>query len=119
MKIVIADDSALWRERIKSMLSCINGISVIYEACNGVEALQYIIEEKPEFVILDIRMPEKTGIDVLMKIRELNMKIKVCILTNYPYPQYKRRCLEEGADYFLSKTDDFNETIIIKMLKDE
>jgi DNA-binding NarL/FixJ family response regulator len=43
----------------------------------------------------------------IKKIRELKMETNVCILTNYPYPQYKNKCFETGADYFLSKTEDF------------
>jgi len=58
-------------------------------------------------------MPEVNGIEVLKKIRELKMEVKVCILTNYPYPQYKKRCFEAGADYFLSKTEDFERIEII------
>jgi len=117
MKIVIADDSSLLRDRIKSLLNSINHNSVVYEAENGVEALQLIREKEPDLAILDIRMPEMNGIEVLKRIRELKMKVKVCILTNYPYPQYKKRCLEAGADYFLSKTDDFEggETFLISL----
>jgi Response regulator containing a CheY-like receiver domain and an HTH DNA-binding domain len=74
-----------------------------------VDALKLIREKEPDLAILDIRMPEMNGIEVLKKIRELKMKVKVCILTNYPYPIYKRRCLEAGADYFLRKTEDFEE----------
>ncbi|MCX6253832.1 MAG: response regulator transcription factor, partial [Bacteroidia bacterium] len=103
-KILIADDSSLLRDRIKSLLNSINNNSVVYEAENGLEALKLIKDKKPDLAILDIRMPEMNGIEVLKKIRELKMKTKVCILTNYPYPQYKRKCFEEGADYFLSKT---------------
>jgi YesN/AraC family two-component response regulator len=113
MKIVIADDSALFRDRIKWLLVSIKCNSEIFEAKNGMEALQLIREKEPDLVILDIRMPEMNGIEVLKKIRELKMKAKVCILTNYPYPQYKKRCMEEGADYFLSKTDDFEDIEII------
>jgi len=109
MKIVIADDSSLLRDRIKSLLNSFNTISMIYEAENGVEAWQLIREKKPDLVILDIRMPELNGIEVLKKIRALKMKIKVCILTNYTYPQYKRICFEAGTDYFLSKTEDFED----------
>ena len=109
MKIVIADDSSLWRDRIKDLLNSCSNISEIYEAENGVEALQIIKEKEPDLAILDIRMPEMNGIEVLKKIRELKIKIKVCILTNYDYPIYKRRCLEAGVDYFLRKTEDFGE----------
>jgi DNA-binding NarL/FixJ family response regulator len=113
MKIVIADDSSLMRDRIKSLLNNINNISMVYEAKNGLEALQLIMEKEPDLAILDIRMPEMNGIEVLIKIRELKMKTKVCILTSYPYPQYRKRCLEAGADYFLSKTEDFEQIEIV------
>jgi YesN/AraC family two-component response regulator len=73
MKIVIADDSSLLRDRITSLLISINHNSVLYEAENGVEALQLIRENKPELAIIDIRMPEMNGIDLLKKIRELKM----------------------------------------------
>ena len=118
MKIVIADDSSLLRDRIKSLLNSINNNPIVYEAENGVDALQLIREKEPDLAILDIRMPGMNGIEVLKKIRELKMKVKVCILTNYPYPQYRKRCLEAGADFFLSKTEDFEEiNIIINNLK--
>jgi YesN/AraC family two-component response regulator len=113
MKIVIADDSSLLRDRIKSLLNSINKNFEVYEAENGVKALQLILEKKPDLAILDIRMPEMNGIDVLNKIRELKMNVKVCILTNYAYPIYRRRCFEAGADYFLRKTEDFEDINIV------
>lgn len=113
MKIVIADDSSLLRDRIKSILNNFNDVFVVGEAENGVDALQLIREKEPDLAILDIRMPEMNRIEVLKKIRELKMKVKVCILTNYPYPQYKKKCLEAGADYFLSKTEDFEKINIV------
>ncbi len=121
MKVVIADDSSLLRERIKSLLNSLNNNPMIYEAINGVDALQLIREKEPDLAILDIRMPEMNGIEVLKKIRALKMKTKVCVLTNYPYPQYRKRCMEEGADYFLSKIEDFEkiEIIVSNMLRDK
>jgi DNA-binding NarL/FixJ family response regulator len=121
MKIVIADDSSLLRDRIKSLLSSINNVFVVGEAKNGVEALQLIREKEPDLAILDIRMPEMNGMEVLKIVREMKMKVKVCMLTNYAYPQYKKKCIEAGADYFLRKTEDFEEIEIIvsDMLRDE
>ena len=121
MKIVIADDSPLLRDRIKSLLNSIDENLEVFEAENGQDALQIIKKKQPDLAILDIRMPEMNGIEVLKKIRELKMKVKVCILTNYAYPIYKKRCLEAGADYFLSKNEDFEEieTIVRDILLDE
>ena len=76
MKIVIADDSSLWRDRIKSLLIEINEVFVVSEAENGTDALQIIMEKEPDLAILDIRMPEMNGIELLKKIRELKMKLK-------------------------------------------
>ncbi len=47
------------------------------------------------------------GMEVLKKIRELKLQIIDCMLTNFPYPQFKKNCLEAGADYFLIKTEEF------------
>jgi len=109
MKILIADDSAMLRERIKNSLSDIQEVEIVGEAINGNEAIRIINEKKPDFVLLDIRMPELNGIEVLKKIKENGSKLKTCIFTNYPYSQYKVKCMEEGADYFFDKNKDFQE----------
>jgi DNA-binding NarL/FixJ family response regulator len=113
MKIIIADDSSLWRDRIKSLLESINNVHVEGEAENGVEALQLIRKIEPDLAILDIRMPEMNGIEVLKKIREMGLQTKVCILTNYPYKQYKERCIAAGADYFFDKNLDIQQLLDI------
>jgi len=106
MKVFIADDSQVIRERLSALLSDIEGIEVIGEAKDGLEARDAILEQKPDVVILDLRMPWRNGLDVLRDIKESNPDIKVIILTNYPYPQYRRRCVEEGADYFFDKSSE-------------
>lgn len=113
MKVVIADDSSLLRDRIKGLLSSMKNVSVVGEAENGVDALKLIREKEPDLAIIDIRMPEMNGIEVLKRIRELKLKVKVCILTNYAYPLYKFRCFEAGADYFLRKTEDFEDIKVV------
>jgi two-component system, NarL family, nitrate/nitrite response regulator NarL len=120
MKIVIADDSTLLRDRIKSLLNSINNISMVYEAENGAEALQLIIEKEPDLVILDIRMPEMNGLEVLKKISELGLKLKVCILTSYPYRQYREKCFAAGASYFFDKNQSMDELMeVVSTLANE
>jgi DNA-binding NarL/FixJ family response regulator len=109
MKIVIADDSALLRERVKSLLMTVKNVEIVGEAENGIAALQLFKDTNPDLVILDIRMPELNGIEVLKRIKESGGRTKVCILTNYPYSQYKEACLAEGADYFFDKNKDFEQ----------
>lgn len=107
MKIVVADDSSLLRDRICTFIKSVNESLVIYEAENGRMAMDLICANHPDLVILDIRMPEMSGIDVLKKIKELEIHTKVCMLTNYPFPQYKKKCYELGADYFFDKNMEF------------
>jgi DNA-binding NarL/FixJ family response regulator len=109
MKIVIADDSIIFRERIVGLLKSIDNVEISGEADNGLEVLQLIEEKKPDLAILDIRMPELNGIEVLKKIRENGTKIKICMLTSYPYKQYRERSAMEGADYFFNKNLDIKQ----------
>jgi DNA-binding NarL/FixJ family response regulator len=108
MKIIIADDSSLLRDRLKALMRKLDSVFVVTEAENGTEALQLIRETDPDIAILDIRMPEMNGIEVLKKIREVGSRLKIIILTNYPYKQYRERCLAEGADYFFDKNQDIS-----------
>ena len=111
MKVFIADDSLAIRERLTTIIVTIPALELIGEAEDGVEARDAVLNLKPDLVILDIRMPNRLGIDVLRDIKMDNPKCKVIILTNYPYPQYRRRCLEEGADYFFEKATEFADVI--------
>jgi DNA-binding NarL/FixJ family response regulator len=119
MKLLIADDSSLMRERIKNQVKDFDQVTIVGEADNGRTAMEMIRKFNPDLVILDLHMPEIGGMEVLKKIKDDKMKTKVCILTNYSYPHYKDRCIALGADYFLSKSDDFEKTnfVISDILK--
>jgi len=107
MKVIIADDSKILRERIISMLSTIPGVEIVAEAENSHEAMKYIEKLKPDVLILDIRMPNGNGIEVLKSIKQKKLSLIKIILTNYPLQQYKVKCLELGADYFFDKANEF------------
>ena len=108
MKILIADDSKMIRERIIAMISVIAGVEIVGQAENSGEAIVFIEVLKPDVVILDIRMPGGGGIEVLKKIKQKKIEIVKIILTNYPNSQYKKKCFELGADYFFNKSTEFN-----------
>lgn len=107
MKVFIVDDSDILRERIRSILSDIRRVEIIGEAEDALQAKEFLKSHVPDVVILDIRMPKGSGIDVLEMIKKEKPSVKVIVLTNYPYPQYRKRCLELGAEYFLDKSTEF------------
>lgn len=109
MKVLIAEDSDLLRDRLKGLLKKFDSVLVVAEAENGDEALRLIRQTDPDVAILDIRMPKINGIEVLKKIRMTGSRPQIIILTNYPYKQYRDRCLAEGADYFFDKNKDIEE----------
>ena len=112
MKIFIADDSREIRKRIIAMLSdLVESIEMIGEAENVQDAINSIHEFDPDVVILDIRMPGGSGIDVLKNIKKKNEVPIIIILTSYPYSQYRNKCMEAGADFFFDKSRDFEEIV--------
>ena len=118
LTVFLADDSALIRERLPGMLAEITGVEVIGQAADGIEAINSVRELKPDVVVLDIRMPGKNGMDVLRELKKFEPTPCVIILTNYPYPQYRKKCLDMGADYFLDKSADFDSLFtVLKQLR--
>lgn len=107
IRVFISDDSPVVRTRLANMISDIEGISLIGEATNVQDSIKKINELKPNAVILDICMPGGSGIDVLREIKKSRNSPIVIVLTNYPFPQYRKICLDAGADYFFDKSNDF------------
>jgi DNA-binding NarL/FixJ family response regulator len=107
LKVLIADDSALLRERMAGLISEIKGVELAGQAGDAQEALESIRRLRPDVVILDIRMPKGNGIGVLVQIKDEPSPPIVIMFTAFPYPQYRRKCLEAGADYFFDKATEF------------
>ncbi|HEX8556526.1 MAG TPA: response regulator transcription factor [Pyrinomonadaceae bacterium] len=106
MMFFIADDSGPVRERLIDLLSEVDGAEVIGQAANVGDAVEGVRRLKPHVVILDIQMPGGSGIDVLKEIKRESLPPLVLMLTNHASPQYRKKCLEWGADFFLDKSRD-------------
>jgi DNA-binding NarL/FixJ family response regulator len=91
-----------------TLLSGIGKVEIVGQARDAAEAIMSIRESKPDVVILDVRMPEGTGIDVLRAIHEEKPAPRVIMLTNYPLAQYRKKCLEAGASFFFDKSTEFH-----------
>jgi len=113
MKVFIADDSIEIRKRIIAMLSDVERIDMIGQAENVQDAISSIHKLNPDVVILDIRMPGGSGMDVLKTIEKRNRMPVVIMLTNYPHSQYRNKCLDAGADFFFDKSREFEKVIEI------
>ena len=118
LSVLIADDSSFIRERLPGMLSELSGVEVIGQAEDGDEAIDSARSLNPDVVILDIRMPGKSGMEVLQQLKKEKPGRVVIVLTNYPYPQYRKKCLDLGAEFFFDKSADFeNLFAVLKKLR--
>ena len=109
VKVFIADDSRIVREHLVTMLDELAEVEIVGQAENVAEAISAIRKLQPDVVILDIRMPGGSGIEVLQAIKQDEKAPVVIILTNYPHPAYRKKCLRIGADFFLDKSTEFDQ----------
>ena len=120
MNVLIVDDSELVAERLEGMITQISeDVRVIWHAQSTAEGRQAFRCGRPDVVILDVQMPGGSGIDLIPEVKQATPAPVVIMLTNYPFPQYRDRCLEAGADYFFDKSGEFEEvsTVLASLLR--
>ncbi len=113
MRVFITDDSKVVVERMTDLLKDVDGVEVVGQADNALDAVLSIRQTNPDAVILDLQMPGGSGLDVLRAIRRGHPGLKVLICTNFPYPQYRDQCIAAGANYFLDKSAEFDKIPVI------
>jgi len=101
-RVLIVEDSTLFRQLFKEALNNRFPSVEIYEAIDGEEALQKVDTVRPNLIFMDIRLPGENGLQVTQKIKSRYPNITVIILTGYDLPEY-RQASSLYADYFFSK----------------
>ncbi|MCL6101309.1 MAG: response regulator transcription factor [Bacteroidetes bacterium] len=109
MKILIADDHAIVREGVKQIVKTLPEVKQIDEASDGRDALSKLTNTNYDLAILDISMPEITGLDLLQHLKNQNIQTRVLILSFHPQEQYAVRAFKLGASGYLSKDSAFEE----------
>lgn len=110
IRVVLADDHQVVRHGIKLFLSA-GGITVVAEAEDGAQALQLIEQHRPDVAVLDIQMPEYSGIEVVRRVRAQGWPVGLLILTAYDDDPYIMAALEAGVNGFVLKTADMEEIV--------
>src|SRR6185312_7996753 len=113
MKVLIAEDSPLIAERLEELLSELDQVEIIGPAPDGDAAVRLFQNQRPEVALLDLHMPGRGGLEVLIEIRKLDAACAVAILTNYDLPKYRDTCLRMGADFFQRKSTEFERVVEI------
>jgi len=107
----LADDHVLVRQGIRQFLEDAGDIEVVDEANDGAEAIRLVEEHRPDVAILDIRMPEVTGVEATRRIKAHFPQVRVLILTAYDDDPYVFALLQAGADGYVLKTSSADELV--------
>jgi DNA-binding NarL/FixJ family response regulator len=101
LRVIIADDSGPIRKCLTNLLADIERVEVVAEAGTGMEAIRLVEKHRPDVLILDLVMPQGSGLGVLRTLQEARAPTEDHRL--YAYTYYQRACLELGAAFFLHK----------------
>ncbi|PYS72390.1 MAG: DNA-binding response regulator [Acidobacteria bacterium] len=113
LKVLIVDDSPGLRLRLADMLKTVAGLTVVGLAHGVADAYRAIHELSPNLVVLDLQLSDGNGIEVLQATKRVNPSIRFVIFTNQSDSQYRQRCAELGADYFLCKSTEAKSLLML------
>jgi len=105
---LLVEDNFSYRQTLSDLLLLHFPLIGVDEASDGEEALSKVEYRRPDLIFMDIQLPGENGLGVTKKIKRVYNDIVIVILTtNYLPEEYRQQAFRDGADYFLSKEDDF------------
>lgn len=103
LRVLLADDHALFRAGLRVLLHSLGGIQVVAETGNGQDAIQLVERERPSLVLMDIALPGLTGLEATARITKSWPQVRVIILSMHANEEYVRQALRAGALGYLLK----------------
>lgn len=111
LRVLLADDSAVVRDRIAAILAALDGVVVVGQPRDTDATLAALAATSPDVVVLDLFMPGGGGLVVLDSLARDGRKPTVIVFTNFPDQEYRNACARLGAHHFLDKSHDAPELI--------
>jgi DNA-binding NarL/FixJ family response regulator len=111
-RILIADDHAIVREGLKQIVQQTLDIIVVDEASNAAETIAKVRRLELDLLLLDISMPDRSGLDVLLELKRDFPRLPVLILSFYPEDQYALRMIKAGASGYVTKESASDELVV-------
>lgn len=109
-KVLLIDDEVFIREGMRTIIPWGEyGCEIVGEAEDGEEGIEKIIQLKPDIVISDIRMPKKSGLDMIAEVKSINQNIQIIILTGFRKFEYAQQAIRLGVLRFLLKPSKLEE----------
>lgn len=111
IRVLLADDHALFRRGLRSMLALEADMEIVGEAADGQEAQELATELHPDVVLLDINMPRVTGIQAAAELRRAHPNLGIVMLTMFAEDEIIEEALAAGADSYLRKDTPFDDLV--------
>jgi len=106
VRVLVVDDQTLFREALTALLQVRDEVEVVGDAADGLQALGFVAELRPDVVLMDLRMPGKDGIETTKIIRKQYPAIKVLVLSMYEDERFVYHLMENGANGYMLKNAD-------------
>jgi DNA-binding NarL/FixJ family response regulator len=107
LKVLIVDDAQLVINRIMELLKELPSVEKVNGAVSFNQAIDCLLNNTPDLVLMDIQLPEKSGIELLVHVKKHYPMVKTIMLTNKAGLYYKAICEKEGCDHFIDKSKEF------------
>ena len=104
IRVLSVDDHALLREGIAMIINCQADMVIVSQASGGKEAIEQYREHRPDVTLMDLRMPDLSGIDALVAIRAEFPEARIIMLTTFESDEEVQRALKAGACGYLLKS---------------
>ena len=102
-RVLVVDDHALLRTGVANIINLEPTLEVVAEAANGQDAIEAYRAQRPDVVLVDLRMPEMEGVEAVRRIREMDPQARVIVLTTYDADEDIARALQAGAKAYILK----------------
>lgn len=116
IRVVLADDHAVLRHALATLLDARPDVSVVAQAADGNEAVELAIEHRPDVVLMDVAMPRLNGVEATRQIRLKDRTIRVLMLTALSDARLVAEAIDAGAAGFIVKRSDIDELVLALQL---
>lgn len=113
MRAYILENSEIVRVRLALLLAEIEGLELVGQAGSIKDATENICRLQPDVVLVDIKLSDGNGLDMLESLQAQGLKTRAVVMTFYPHPQYRKRAMELGAICFIDKAKEFENIRLI------